>query len=71
MVETWDPDKTSETPCDHEGCPRTIKDHMWGRIKAEGWFFTKTGKAYCPDHRPEWVAAWRKRKKEKNGSSPR
>ena len=47
--------------CAEPGCEATVKDHAWGKIKADGWFFTKTGEAWCPDHNPEWVAEWRAR----------
>ncbi len=45
-----------------EKCDKTIPNHAWGKIK-EGadWFFTRKGKAYCPDHFPEWVKSWRKK----------
>jgi len=45
--------------CDHPGCEAKIKNHAWGKIRAEGWFFQRNGKAYCPDHLPEWVDKWR------------
>ena len=50
--------------CDHEGCATQINNHRWGKTKAgsEGWFFQKDGKSWCPDHTPDWVAAWRARK---------
>lgn len=46
--------------CDGDpDCEAKIKNHAWGKIKAEGWFFSKAKgeipeKAYCPDHLPEW-----------------
>jgi hypothetical protein len=48
--------------CSFEGCTNAIKDHLWGHIKAEGWFFKRNGDAWCPDHIPAWVAKWRKNK---------
>lgn len=45
--------------CDGEGCRNRIKDHRWGHIKADDWFFQKDGTAYCPDHIPDWVEKWR------------
>lgn len=45
--------------CLSDGCKNKIKNHRWGKTKAEGWFFSKDGSAYCPDHNPEWVVAWR------------
>lgn len=46
--------------CDHPGCEVKIKNHYWGRVKAEGWFFQKTGEGFCPEHVPPWVLDWRK-----------
>ena len=48
--------------CSHEGCKARIKSHAWGKIKS-GWFFQKDDNQYCPEHIPEWVEAWRARKK--------
>ena len=46
------------------GCDAKIKDHAWGHIKADDWFFSKqTGNLFCPEHIPDWVPAWRARKK--------
>jgi hypothetical protein len=48
-------------------CPRTAPGDKWGRIRAsgQGWFFSREeDAAYCPDHIPDWVAGWRKRKEE-------
>jgi hypothetical protein len=51
-------------PDDLGGCGEKIRDHAWGHIKAEGWFFSKeTGKAYCPEHNPPWVEEWRAKKR--------
>jgi hypothetical protein len=44
------------------GCGRTFWDSgRWSKTKAqdEGWFFQQNGAAWCPDHVPAWVAAWR------------
>lgn len=58
-------DDGTEVICDRLGCDRRYKNHYWGKVKAaEDWFTTKTGKAFCPDHHPEWVAAWRARLKK-------
>ncbi len=46
------------THCSHIGCPATVPNHAWGRIKSD-WFFQRNGTQYCPDHTPAWVAAWR------------
>lgn len=45
--------------CDHQDCEATHPNHAWGRIRAEGWFHQKDGQAYCPEHVPAWVEAWR------------
>lgn len=50
-----------------KGCTATVKNHRWGRVKADGWFFTKElpdDKGYCPEHNPPWVAEWRAKKKQ-------
>jgi hypothetical protein len=41
------------------------KEHAWAKIRAhsDGWFFSKDGTAWCPDHNPEWVAEWRAKQK--------
>lgn len=55
------PHETPDKKCAHEGCDRTFKPHYWGGVKShdEGWFHQKNGDSWCPDHNPEWVAAWR------------
>ena len=50
-------------------CEASIPDHAWGRIKASDWFFSKDGKSYCPAHVPEWVEAWRERKRQASGDA--
>lgn len=55
---------SGELRCSHPDCPRSVKNHRWGITKASDWFFGKDGKQYCPDHIPDWVEAWRKRKKK-------
>lgn len=59
----------SEHPvtCLQDDCPASFPGSKQATIKAgrEGWFFPKehTGvKGWCPEHVPEWVAAWRARK---------
>jgi hypothetical protein len=47
--------------CDAPNCEAKRKNHKWGRVKAEGWFFEKSGKVWCPDHHPDWVTEWRKK----------
>lgn len=56
---------TTYTHCSIDDCPERVADHYWGHVKAEGWFFSKDGAAYCPQHVPEWVAGWRERKQRK------
>lgn len=54
--------------CAHEGCEAGgFKDHSRGRIRAHdaGWFIQKNGDAWCPEHTPEWVEAWRARQGRK------
>ncbi len=50
--------------CSEPGCPERVGDHRWGAIKAqsEGWFYQRNGEAYCPQHVPAWVPAWREKK---------
>jgi hypothetical protein len=50
--------------CMGEGCEKSVPDHYWGKVKkGEGWFFSQDDKLiYCPDHLPEWVEEWRKKK---------
>ena len=55
------PSQQEDKHCSAVGCAKSIKDHYWGHVKAEGWFFSKAGEAYCPEHLPEWVPAWRER----------
>lgn len=50
--------------CDAPPCTARVKNHRWGRTKAEGWFFEKARedrpeRAWCPEHNPPWVAEWR------------
>ena len=55
------------TRCSHEKCPASVPGSKWAHVKAtaeQGWLFLKNGETYCPDHLPEWVAAWRARKTE-------
>lgn len=52
-----------ETPlvkCSEPACEATYKDHRWGKIKAADWFHEKSGKSWCPEHHPKWVAAWQR-----------
>jgi hypothetical protein len=46
--------------CDELGCTKRVKNHRWGKTKAEGWFFSRADRgAFCPDHIPAWVVEWR------------
>lgn len=53
--------------CVIPGCSNEYKSHEWGKKKAQrdGWFFSKESGAYCPDHLPGWVPAWRARNASK------
>lgn len=44
------------------GCKNTIQNHKWGRVKSD-WYFSKDGKAFCPEHLPEFVKLKRAEKK--------
>lgn len=53
---------TEDKPCSHSGCTNTYRPHRWGKIKTHpDWFHQKDGTSWCPDHHPEWVAAWREK----------
>lgn len=45
--------------CSAHDCENKVKNHYWGKVKAEHWFFQKDGTAFCPDHVPAWVVVWR------------
>lgn len=54
--------------CAEPECPATIKNHRWGKTKADGWFFSRRDDtAFCPDHIPPWVAEWRAQKLDSQG----
>jgi hypothetical protein len=61
------PDEYKWISCSQESCTAKIANHAHGKIRAgeDGWFFQKSGEAWCPLHHPEWVAAWRERKAKK------
>jgi hypothetical protein len=49
--------------CDAAGCDQKIKNHRWGKTKADNWFFSRDDDiAWCPNHLPAWVAEWRSRR---------
>lgn len=54
-----------EIECCFTYCTATIKSHRWAQIRASdhGWFFGRNGDVFCPEHVPDWVAAWRERRK--------
>lgn len=58
-------EQAAYTACGDEICARAVKPHKWAQIKAheEGWFFTKNGEAWCPEHLPAWVGPWRARQR--------
>ena len=44
-------------------CESKIKNHRWGRTKAEGWFHSRQlDEIFCPLHIPAWVGEWRAKK---------
>lgn len=47
--------------CAHRGCKAQHEDNKFAAIRAyeEGWFKTREGDAWCPEHVPDWVPAWR------------
>lgn len=46
--------------CSEEGCEEKTRSHS-----KPGWFYSRYGsEAYCPEHVPDWVEAWRKRKRQ-------
>lgn len=57
------PDReTTYVHCVGPDCTATIPNHRWGKTKAVGWFFSKDDKTYCPEHVPEWVEDWRRKR---------
>ena len=60
--------RASENPvfCAHrvQGCAASHPSSKWGAMKAdrEGWFHSREEEAaYCPEHVPDWVPAWREK----------
>lgn len=51
--------KTSYVTCNQTDCEASHPDHHWGHVKAEGWFHSRDGSAWCPEHVPDWVGPWR------------
>lgn len=59
--------ETPTIPCAESGCPASIRDHAYGRVKAakEGWLFQLgDGPIWCPEHLPEWAVQFRQRRAE-------
>ena len=56
--------------CAEPGCTETFKDHRWGHGKAQGqgWFLQRDDTAWCPQHNPDWVAAWRLKQALRKGN---
>lgn len=50
--------------CCEESCTATHPGSKWDCMRAdkEGWFHSKEGKIYCPEHKPAWVNSWRAKK---------
>jgi hypothetical protein len=52
------------------GCEASIRGSKHYRMKAqhEGWFSSfRENLAYCPEHVPDWVPAWRDRRQAASG----
>lgn len=60
-------DQNFHLNCEEPGCVNWIPDDQWRKIKAEGWFQMKDGTIFCPEHIPEWVAEWRKKRDHHHG----
>jgi len=63
--------ETNSVHCAGDDCVESFENHRWGRIKAHdaGWFEQKDGIAWCPEHKPDWVDAWRAREAAKKGKA--
>lgn len=66
LVEETEPDPADLYPedrvrCSIKGCRTSYSKDMWSSIKATeaGWFQQKDLTAFCPEHVPDWVPAWR------------
>lgn len=57
--------ETELKKCSAPGCDASFKNHSWGAVKAHdaGWFQQNDGGAWCPEHVPDWVPAWRERQR--------
>lgn len=56
MVDTY------VVPCSREGCTNATKINKWAKIKAqgEGWYFQRSGRIWCVEHRPSFAPPWPK-----------
>lgn len=54
------------TGCRQPRCTKTVPASRHDKIRAqqEGWFFPRDDNpdGWCPEHKPEWVDAWRARR---------
>jgi hypothetical protein len=52
--------------CARSGCENTFVAHRWADENTKGpkWFHQKNGYSWCPLHIPNWVSAWRDKKKD-------
>lgn len=59
-----------QTVCCAPDCDASFRGSKFDAIRAseEGWFFSKSGDAYCPEHVPVWVPAWRARQASREHS---
>jgi hypothetical protein len=51
--------------CHADGCDTSFEDNgRWTPERRPGsdWFIQRNGWTWCPDHTPDWVAEWRKKK---------
>lgn len=58
--------------CNASECESEHPAHHWGnkRAETEGWFHQRNGDAWCPQHVPAWVPAWRAKRGGTPGTSP-
>ena len=46
------------------GCEEKVKNDLWSKTKAEGWFFSRNGRfAFCPKHVPDHIVKWMEARK--------
>lgn len=53
--------------CAAQGCVASHNNDRWSRVRAHeaGWFESRRGGSFCPEHVPDWVAGWRAKRKGK------